>query len=77
MKKWLAIDAFRHLGAETKDSYAWSSQSPDGSITVDNAIAGCPNCHRRLHHADDREQYRTTVIAKIARLIDHPKRRVV
>mgnify|MGYP001449089589 CR=1 FL=1 len=34
MKKWLALDAFRHLGAETKDSYAWSAQSPDGSITV-------------------------------------------
>lgn len=51
--------------------------SEGGPDTVDNAIAGCPNCHRRLHHADDREQYRTTVIAKIARLIDHPKRRVV
>lgn len=51
--------------------------SEGGPDTVDNAIAGCPNCHRRLHHADDREQYRATVIARIARLIDHPKRRVV
>lgn len=34
MKKWLAIDAFRYLGAETNDRYAWSAQSADGSITV-------------------------------------------
>jgi hypothetical protein len=34
LRKWLAVDAFRHLGAETNDRYAWSAQSPDGSKTV-------------------------------------------
>lgn len=48
--------------------------SDGGPDTVDNAIAGCPNCHRRLHHAEDREVFRTSTIDKIARLIDHPKR---
>lgn len=47
-----------------------------GPDTTDNTIAGCPNCHRRLHHADDRETYRRTVIASVARLIDHPKRKL-
>jgi 5-methylcytosine-specific restriction enzyme A len=44
-----------------------------GPDTVDNAIAGCPNCHRRLHHAHDREAFRRSVIKRNIRLIDHPK----
>ncbi|HEY9090642.1 HNH endonuclease [Parasphingorhabdus sp.] len=45
-----------------------------GPDTPDNAIAGCPNCHRRLHHAEDRDSFRKAVIAKVSRLIDYPKR---
>lgn len=51
--------------------------SEGGPDTVDNAIAGCPNCHRRLHYSEDREQFRSIVIANITRLCDHPKRRLV
>jgi 5-methylcytosine-specific restriction protein A len=32
-----------------------------GADTIDNAIAACPNCHRRLHHSDDRQSYREAV----------------
>lgn len=47
-----------------------------GPDTTDNTIAGCPNCHRRLHHAGDRDVYRRTVIEGVARLLDHPKRKL-
>lgn len=42
-----------------------------GPDTVDNAIAACPNCHRRLHHARERHSMRTAVIRRIGRLFDH------
>lgn len=32
-----------------------------GPDTIDNAIASCPNCHRRLHHSDDRQSFREAV----------------
>lgn len=32
-----------------------------GPDTIDNAIAACPNCHRRLHHSEDRHAYRLIV----------------
>ncbi|WP_301750092.1 HNH endonuclease signature motif containing protein [uncultured Erythrobacter sp.] len=47
-----------------------------GPDTTDNTIAACPNCHRRLHHAGDRDTYRRTVIASVVRLVDHPKRKL-
>ena len=48
-----------------------------GPDTVDNTIAGCPNCHRRLHYAVDRDSYRRSVINTVARLADHPMRAVL
>lgn len=45
-----------------------------GPDSADNAAAVCPNCHRRLHHASDRVQYRKEVIKKIGRLKDYPSR---
>ncbi len=38
-----------------------------------NAVAGCPNCHRRLHDSADREQLRTRTISRVSRLKDYPK----
>lgn len=48
--------------------------SEGGPDTTDNAIAGCPNCHRRLHYAENRNSFRKTILAKVSRLIDYPKR---
>jgi hypothetical protein len=45
-----------------------------GPDTVDNTLAACPNCHRELHHGTNREVLRTSVIAGIARLLDHPQK---
>jgi len=45
-----------------------------GPDTVDNAVAACPNCHRRLHYATDRVAVREVVIQRIGRLQDHPGR---
>lgn len=47
-----------------------------GPDTTDNTIAVCPNCHRRLHHAGNRDTYRRAVIASVGRLVDHPKRKL-
>ncbi len=43
-----------------------------GPDTTDNAVAVCPNCHRRLHFGADREALRRATIAKIGRLSDYP-----
>lgn len=43
-----------------------------GPDTVDNAVAACPNCHRRMHFGSDREKFRLGVITKVERLKDYP-----
>lgn len=40
----------------------------DGSDTVTNAVAVCPNCHRRLHFSENARAYRETLYGKIAEL---------
>lgn len=42
----------------------------------DNAVAICPNCHRQLHHAADREALRRAVVRKVVRIANHPSRPV-
>lgn len=44
-----------------------------GPDIVENAVALCPNCHRRLHHSIDAETYRRKLIASTARLKDFSK----
>jgi 5-methylcytosine-specific restriction protein A len=43
-----------------------------GPDQVDNAIAVCPNCHRRLHHSRDSEEFRRATLGRVERLRDHP-----
>lgn len=45
-----------------------------GPDMVENAVAACPNCHRRLHHALDRNTVRAAVIEKVDRLRDYSRR---
>lgn len=40
-----------------------------GSDTVTNAVAVCPNCHRRLHFSEDAHAYRDTLYGKVAELV--------
>lgn len=45
-----------------------------GPDTTDNAVACCPNCHRRLHRGRDRSELKQEMIDRIERLLDHPVR---
>ncbi|MDP2732923.1 MAG: HNH endonuclease signature motif containing protein [Hoeflea sp.] len=45
-----------------------------GPDTVENAIACCPNCHRRLHQGRGRLNLREDLIRQIPRLLDYPAR---
>ncbi|WP_448695586.1 HNH endonuclease [Pseudomonas moraviensis] len=40
-----------------------------GSDRVTNAIALCPNCHRRCHYSSDRKQFTTSLYKKVHRLV--------
>ncbi|MDR8919163.1 MULTISPECIES: HNH endonuclease [Burkholderia] len=39
-----------------------------GSDTPTNAVAVCPNCHRRLHFSENARAYRETLFGKVAEL---------
>jgi len=39
-----------------------------GSDRVSNAIAVCPNCHRRCHHGEDRGEFTEGLYRKLSRL---------
>jgi 5-methylcytosine-specific restriction protein A len=42
-----------------------------GADTAENSVALCPNCHRSLHLAKDREHRRARLYAKVSRLGKH------
>lgn len=48
-----------------------------GPDQTDNAVAACPNCHRRLHFAADREDLRLALLLRIPRLNDYPMAAVI
>ena len=39
-----------------------------GPDTVENAVAICPNCHRRLHYSGDRQQHQAQLYKRVDRL---------
>lgn len=41
----------------------------EGSDQITNAVALCPNCHRRFHHSADRESFVTNIYQQVRRLI--------
>ncbi|WP_428062182.1 HNH endonuclease [Brevundimonas sp.] len=43
-----------------------------GGDVVENCVALCPNCHRGLHYAADRQTRRASLYLKIGRLITSP-----
>lgn len=40
----------------------------EGSDRPSNAVALCPNCHRRCHHSSDREEFTALLYTKVKRL---------
>ncbi len=45
--------------------------SEGGPDQTDNAVAVCPNCHRRLHSGQDRTQFRAMLFGQVRRLRDY------
>jgi 5-methylcytosine-specific restriction protein A len=40
----------------------------EGSDRPSNAVALCPNCHRRCHHSSDRDEFTASLFQKVDRL---------
>lgn len=40
-----------------------------GSDTITNAVALCPNCHRRCHYSSDRDEFKLGLYNQVARLV--------
>lgn len=40
-----------------------------GSDRISNAVALCPNCHRRCHFAADRDEFKLSLYEKVRRLV--------
>lgn len=40
-----------------------------GSDTITNAVALCPNCHRRCHYSTDRDEFKLSLYDRVPRLI--------
>jgi len=45
------------------------SMALGGADTIENAIALCPNCHRRAHLSNDKEAFNSGIYKKVMRLI--------
>lgn len=43
-----------------------------GSDRISNAVALCPNCHRRCHHSGDKDEFTSSLYRKVARLVMEP-----
>ena len=41
----------------------------EGSDRPSNAVALCPNCHRRCHHSSDRDEFTALLYKRVGRLI--------
>jgi 5-methylcytosine-specific restriction protein A len=41
----------------------------EGSDRPSNAVALCPNCHRRCHHSSDRDEFTALLYERVGRLI--------
>ncbi len=49
--------------------------SDDGPDRPDNVIALCPNCHRRAHYANDKEDFKSRLLKRVSRLEPSAKAR--
>ncbi len=43
-----------------------------GSDRTSNAVALCPNCHRRCHHSGDKDEFTLSLYKKVKRLVMEP-----
>ena len=59
----------RHDGEPYLEVHHVRHLAEGGPDTVENTVAICPNCHRRLHYADDRTEFRNELYRIVPRLI--------
>ncbi len=55
-------------GSAFLETHHMKRLADDGPDVVENAVAICPNCHRRLHYSADRQEFMEMVFEKIDRL---------
>lgn len=60
---FLAMDGYPYL-----EVHHVVPLSASGSDRITNAVALCPNCHRRCHFAIDRDEFKLSLYERIARL---------
>ena len=60
---------FQKLGLPYLEVHHVIPLAKKGSDRITNAVALCPNCHQRCHHASDKDDYAESLYLKIGRLI--------
>jgi 5-methylcytosine-specific restriction protein A len=60
---------FQRLGLPYLEVHHVRPLAEKGSDQITNAVALCPNCHRRCHHSSDGEEFTASLYQKVARLI--------
>ena len=55
-------------GSAFLETHHMKRLADDGPDVVENAVAICPNCHRRLHYSADRLDFAAKVFEKVNRL---------
>ncbi|CAI8970444.1 MULTISPECIES: HNH endonuclease [Pseudomonas] len=60
---------FQKLGLPYLEVHHVKPLAEKGSDQVTNAVALCPNCHRRCHHSSDNEEFTASLYKKVRRLI--------
>jgi 5-methylcytosine-specific restriction protein A len=59
---------FEKLGNPFLEVHHVKHLAQKGSDRPSNAVALCPNCHRRCHHSSDRDEFTALLYAKVKRL---------
>ncbi len=59
---------FEKLGKPFLEVHHVKHLAQEGSDRPSNAVALCPNCHRRCHHSSDREEFTALLYTRVKRL---------
>ena len=58
-----------HDGTPFLEVHHVRSLADGGSDKISNAVALCPNCHRRAHHSQDRDEFKEYLYKTVSRLV--------
>ncbi|RON47563.1 HNH endonuclease [Pseudomonas frederiksbergensis] len=60
---------FQKLGLPYLEVHHVKPLAEKGSDQITNAVALCPNCHRRCHYSNDSQEFTASLYLKVGRLI--------